>query len=140
MSASDGSNHLSDLGLTFSTTTTISWRKLTDDAVLLIQQRRAVWDARLLCVGSCRAGPPELPGWGHQGGGGVVRWGHQCGGVLRRRGLGGRRVAFCETSVSIGRLRRAVHPGGRHSVLVVAPGYLTHRSIMGICIIIIIMN
>lgn len=132
MSASDGSNHLSDLGLTFS----ISWRKLTDDAVLLVQQRRAVWDARLLCVGSCRAGPPELPGRGHQGGGGggVVRWGHQGGGVLRRRGLGGRRVAFCETSVGIGRLRRAVHPGGRHSVLVVAPGYLTHRSIMGIFI------
>lgn len=58
--------------------------------------------------------------------------GHQGGCVLRRRRLRGRGVAFCQTGVGIGRLRRAVHPGGCYSVLVVAPGYLTHRSIMGI--------
>lgn len=90
-----------------------------------------MWDAGLLSVGSRRAGPVELPGWRHEGGGGVPR-GHQRGGMLHCRRLRGRGVSLCQTSVGVGRLRRAVHPGGCHSVLVVAPGDLPHRCIMGV--------
>ena len=108
-------------------------RILTDDAVLLVQQRRAVRDAGLLSSGSGRAGPARVPGGGHEGGAaagagvGELR-GHQRGPVLCARGLRGRAVTFCQPGVGIGRLRRAVHPGGCDGVLVVTPGDLTHRS------------
>lgn len=101
------------------------WRTLTlltDDAVLLVQQGRAVRDAGLSSMGSRRAGPAVVPGRRHEGGGRR----HQGGGAVlcrRRRRLRGRGVA--QPSVGIGRLRRTVHPGGRQGILVVAPGDLT---------------
>lgn len=53
-------------------------RILTDDAVLLVQQRGAMCDAGLLSSCSGRAGPAGLSGWRHEGGrgGGVVWRGH----------------------------------------------------------------
>ena len=56
-----------------------------------------------------------------------MRRGHEGGRVLCCRRLRGQGVAFCQTGVGVRRLRGAVHPGGGHSVLVVAPGDLTQR-------------